>query len=103
MPDATLDQLVSTLHEYLAATATRPVREDVSRWLGEAEAVTADLAIGPLPDDDVVRTRLGHVEHLLSNVDSTEDDEADTHVAAARETLVEALATLDERATEGGR
>ncbi|KTG30619.1 hypothetical protein [Haloferax profundi] len=98
MADGTLDSLVATLHDHLAATATRPVREDASRWLGEAEAVTGDLTIGPLPPDDVVRTRLGHVEHLLSNVDATEDDEADEHVAAARAALDDALAVLDERA-----
>ncbi|KAB1187286.1 MULTISPECIES: hypothetical protein [Haloferax] len=98
MSDSSLDSLVSALHDNLAATATRPVREDASRWLGEAEAVTADLAAGPLPPDDVVRTRLGHVEHLLSNVEDTEDDEADEHVDVARAALDDALAVLDERA-----
>ncbi|WP_367996000.1 hypothetical protein [Haloferax volcanii] len=89
-----LDRLVTALHDRLAATATRPVREDASRWLGEAEAVAGDLAVGPLPDDEVVRTRLGHVEHLLSNVDGTEDEAADEHVASARAALADALAML---------
>ncbi|AKU07850.1 MULTISPECIES: hypothetical protein [Haloferax] len=89
-----LDRLVTTLHDRLAATATRPVREEASRWLGEAEAVAGDLAVGPLPDDEVVRRRLGHVEHLLSNVGETEDEAADEHVASARAALADALATL---------
>ncbi|MFC7131356.1 hypothetical protein [Haloferax chudinovii] len=91
---ANLDRLVTTLHDRLAATATRPVREDASRWLGEAEAVAGDLAVGPLPDDEVVRTRLGHVERLLSSVGETEDEAADEHVASARAALTDALATL---------
>ncbi|MCO8267847.1 hypothetical protein NKF06_14940, partial [Haloferax sp. AB510] len=37
-----LERLVTALHDRLAATATRPVREDASRWLGEAEAVAGD-------------------------------------------------------------
>ncbi|WP_058566262.1 hypothetical protein [Haloferax marisrubri] len=89
-----LERLVTALHDRLAATATRPVREDASRWLGEAEAVAGDLAVGPLPDDEVVRTRLGHVEHLLSNVGETEDEAADEHVASARAALADALAML---------
>ncbi|ELZ92942.1 hypothetical protein C440_12514 [Haloferax mucosum ATCC BAA-1512] len=95
MSDPPLDRLVSTLHEHLAATATRPVREDASRWLGEAEAVVSDLDAGPLPEATVVKRRLGHVEHLLSNVEATEDADADEHVAAAREALWDALAALD--------
>ena len=97
MAETDVQSLVTTLHEHLAATATRPVREDVGRWLGEAEAVAGDLAAGPLPPDDVVQTRLGHVEHLLSNVDETEDEVADEHVAHARTALEDALAALDER------
>lgn len=91
---ANLDRLVTTLHDRLAATATRPLREDASRWLGEAEAVAGDLAVGPLPDDEVVRARLGHVERLLSSVGETEDEAADEHVASARAALTDALATL---------
>ncbi|MFK8215407.1 hypothetical protein [Haloferax volcanii] len=96
-----LERLVTTLHDRLAATATRPVREDASRWLGEAEAVAGDLAVGSLPDDEVVRTRLGHVERLLSNVDETEDEAADEHVASARAALTDALAILGDGG-EGG-
>ncbi|WP_410766366.1 hypothetical protein [Haloferax sp. DFSO60] len=97
MSDDDVERLLVTLHDHLAATATRPVREDVSRWLGEAEAVAGDLALGATPTDDVLRTRLGHVEHLLSNVESTEDAEADDHVAAANAALADVLKLLDER------
>ncbi|WP_416840090.1 hypothetical protein [Haloferax sp. DFSO52] len=95
MTDSDLQQLVEALQEHLAATATLPVREDASRWLGEAEAVATDLTTAPLPSADVTRTRLGHVEHLLEQVDGTDDAEADRHVEAARESLAEALAALD--------
>ncbi|KAB1197926.1 MULTISPECIES: hypothetical protein [Haloferax] len=97
MATSDLRSLVETLYEHLAATATLPVREDASRWLGEAEAVATDLVSGPLPPDDVVRTRLGHVEHLLEHVDETEDADADEHVEAARDALDDALATLGSR------
>ncbi|MFC7202943.1 hypothetical protein ACFQJC_05415 [Haloferax namakaokahaiae] len=90
-------RLLTALHDHLAQTATRPVREDASRWLGEAQAVAGDLAVGETPADAVLRTRLGHVEHLLSNVGETEDSVADNHVAAANAALAEILKTLDER------
>ncbi|WP_411964758.1 hypothetical protein [Haloferax sp. YSMS24] len=97
MEESDLQSLVETLAERLAATATRPVEEDASRWLGEAEAVVSDLTSGPLPPDGVVRTRLGHVEHLLEHVDGTEDADADAHVEAARAALDDALTVLDAR------
>ena len=97
MAETDLESLVGTLTEHLSATATRPVEEDASRWLGEAEAVATDLASGPLPPDEVVRTRLGHVDHLLEHVDGTEDADADRHVQAARLALDDAFAVLDAR------
>jgi hypothetical protein len=97
MSDDDRERLLTTLHDHLAATATRPIKEDASRWLGEAEAVAGDLVLGPMPSEDVLRTRLGHVEHLLSNVEETEDAEADDHVASANAALGDILALLDER------
>ena len=82
------DELVD-LHEHLRATAERPVERTASRWLGEAEAVTTDLATSDL-DDAVVEERLDAVEHLLDEVDSTGDAAADEHVEAAR-TIVSRL------------
>jgi hypothetical protein len=95
MTDSDLRAHVETLHDHLAATAMLPIREDASRWLGEAEAVSGDLTVGPLPPNEVVRTRLGHVEHLLENVGETEHAEADSHVESARDALAEALAMLE--------
>ena len=83
------------LHDHLAATAERPVERDASRWLGEAEAVAGDAARADF-DDDTLRERLGEVEHLLSNVESTGDEAADEHVAAAKGLVAELLAELDE-------
>ena len=76
------DELVD-LHEHLRATAERPVERTASRWLGEAEAVAADLATSDL-DDTVVEERLEAIEHLLEAVDTTGDAAADEHVEGAR-------------------
>ncbi|WP_224447465.1 hypothetical protein [Haloprofundus salilacus] len=78
-----LDALLSDLHAELEATATLPIAPRANAWLGEAEAVAADLAAGDA-DDEVVARRIGHVERLLENVDGTESADADAHVAAAR-------------------
>lgn len=80
------DERLAALHDHLAATAERPVERDASRWLGEAEALAADVAESDL-DPAVVAERLGKIEHLLSHVEGTGDDAADDHVAAAREHL----------------
>lgn len=74
----------AALHEHLAATAERPVETGASRWLGEAEAVARDAAGDGVPEAAVAK-RVGQVVELLANVDDTGDDEADDHVAAARE------------------
>jgi hypothetical protein len=82
---------LQALHDHLAATAERPVERDASRWLGEAEAVAADLAVADLPPD-VVHERLEHVQSLLAHVDETGDSEADEHVAAAKALTADLLA-----------
>lgn len=78
------------LHEHLAATAERPVERDASRWLGEAEAVAADVADGDVPGS-VVEKRVGQVRELLSHVAETGDDEADEHVREAKRLADEIL------------
>jgi hypothetical protein len=79
-------RLLEALHDHLAATAELPVRREASLFLGEAEAVAADLAApGREPDPDVVRERVGHVGDLLGRVEATEDPRADDHVEAARD------------------
>jgi len=85
------DQRLKVLYEHLAATGERPVERTASRWLGEAEAVAADIAEGDLSEDTVTE-RLATVDHILSNVDGTGDAAADDHVQAAREIVDDLLA-----------
>jgi len=80
---AVADQL-RALHDHLAATAELPVEPSAARWLGEAEAVAADVADGEAPRT-AVRTRVAQVRELLAHVEETGHAEAAEHVAAARE------------------
>ncbi|SFR76296.1 hypothetical protein SAMN04487947_4250 [Halogeometricum rufum] len=93
-PDDAVDEATRArlreLHDHLAATAERPVERTASAHLGEAEAVAGDVANDPSVSPSVVETRVETVGDLLSHVDETGDDEADDHVAAARE-LVETI------------
>lgn len=73
---------VVELHDHLAATAERPIERTASRWIGEAEAIAADLVDAP-NDPALVRDRVGHIESLLAEVEDTEDEVAAEHVAAA--------------------
>lgn len=83
-PDADPAALVDDLHEQLRATEELPVERSAGRWIGEAQAVAADLA-GADASDDVVRDRVEHVRTLLREVDGTGHPEADERVDAARE------------------
>lgn len=87
--DETMDR-VAEVHEHLAATQELPVETAASRWLGEAEAVAADLVDDDVPED-VVRERMGHVLDLLANVEETGHPEADEHVRMARATVADLL------------
>jgi hypothetical protein len=80
------DERLQALHEHLAETGERPVERTATRWLGEAEAVAADIAEGEL-SEDVLAERLATLDHILSQVDGTGDSVADNHVEAAREIL----------------
>lgn len=84
------DALVADLHDRLAATAELPIDRDANRWIGEAEAVAADIATNDLPPE-TVEERVGHVRDLLAGVEETDNPEADEHVAAAREIAVRIL------------
>ncbi|MFC7131906.1 MULTISPECIES: hypothetical protein [Salinibaculum] len=77
------EELLASLHDHLAATEERPLETAANRWLGEAQAVAADLATADL-DDETVRKRTEKVLDLLSEVDGTGDETADEHVEAAR-------------------
>ncbi|MEF8781099.1 MAG: hypothetical protein V5A46_10510 [Haloferacaceae archaeon] len=92
--DDTRDR-VERLHRHLEATLELPVERAASRWIGEAEAITADLA-GREADPDVRRERLSHVRELLANVEGTEHPAADDHVAAAEEIVADLLGDVDE-------
>jgi hypothetical protein len=71
------------LYERLAATAELPVDRTASRWLGEAEAVAADVR--DVDDPAVVADRAGTVADLLAEIGATGHPEADEHVRQARE------------------
>lgn len=73
---------VVELHDHLAATAERPIERTASRWIGEAEAIAADLVDAP-NDPALVRERAGHIASLLAEVENIEDEVAAEHVAAA--------------------
>lgn len=87
--DKSVGDLLATVHDHLAATAERPVAREASAWLGEAEAVAADVATGDPPPAAVER-RLDDLADLLGEIDGTGDPRADEHVAAAREALAAA-------------
>lgn len=96
MPTDHVTDLVATLHSHLEATGERPVAPKESRWLGEAEAIAADLRYAEDVDASTVRERCGKIERLLSEVEDTGDDEADEHVDAARRCLGRLEETLAE-------
>jgi hypothetical protein len=86
--DSDLQSLVADLHAELEATARLPVETRANQWLGEAEAVVED-AVGEGVPEAAVEKRVEQVRMLLSNVEGTGNDEADEHVAAARELVEE--------------
>lgn len=73
---------VATLHEHLVATETLPIDHRANRWLGEAEAVAADLRYNDATES-VIRDRASQIVHLLENVGDTENDDAAAHADAA--------------------
>lgn len=81
-PPTDPDTAVEKLSEHLIATADRPVPPATNRWLGEAEAVARDAASDGI-DAATRRKRVQQVATLLSEADTTGDDIADDHIAAA--------------------
>lgn len=84
------EDLIADLHHHLEATQELPVERTASRWIGEAEAVTADLVDADV-SEAVVHDRVGHVRDLLDNVATTEQPEADEHIAAAKRIAADLL------------
>jgi len=78
-----VDDLLASMHDHLEATEERPLETEANRWLGEAQAIAADID-GANVDQETIRERTEKVLDLLSEVDGTGDEEADEHVAAAR-------------------
>ncbi|WP_097009671.1 hypothetical protein [Natronoarchaeum philippinense] len=89
-----VSELAADLHEQLRATEQRPVDRTASRWIGEAQAVAADVAEGD-PPESVVRERIGHVDRLLSEVETVGDEQAKAHVERADELADEILDRLE--------
>jgi len=77
-----VDELVADMHDNLAATAELDVDPRANRWLGEAEAVAADIAEHDLPAG-TVRKRAGQIRRLLESAGPTDNDEAEKRVRAA--------------------
>jgi hypothetical protein len=88
-----LSPLLADLHDHLRATEELPVDRQAGRWIGEAQAVAADLD-GTDPSPDVVEKRVGHVRDLLSNVEDAGHPAATDRVADAKAVAAEILARI---------
>ncbi|WP_309484903.1 hypothetical protein [Halorhabdus salina] len=75
---------VEELHDHLAGTAERPLDRTANRWIGEAQALAADLRTAP-DDPDLVRKRAADIASLLAEVDDIDDPTANDHLTAAAE------------------
>lgn len=75
---------IAALHAHLSLTAERPVATEASRWLGEAEAIVADLDRNQPLERQVMTERLDHVQGLLAEVQDAGDPIAANHVKLAR-------------------
>ena len=93
-----LESAVRQLSKHLAATRECPIERTAGRWIGEADAIAADL-VGPeiaALDPTVIQRRVGHVAELLSNVEETGDSTANEHVDAARDLATSILENTTE-------
>ena len=88
------DDRIAALCDALAATEERPLDRSANRWLGEAQAVAEDLR-GGVPDDATLVNRLETVDHLLAQVDSTGDGEADAALDRATAIVTGLLSDLN--------
>jgi hypothetical protein len=88
--DATLQARLEALHDHLEATAAMPIDPRTNRWLGEAEAVARDAARNEI-EPATARERVRQIQHLLSEADEPDHDEAADHLAATRELCSDVL------------
>ena len=91
--EADRSEIIFELHEELAATAERPIEQTPSRYIGEAEAIAADLIDAPT-DRELIRDRATHIVSLLENVKETGDQAATERVETAK-TLATKLSSED--------
>lgn len=80
------NDLIKSLHGHLKATEEMAIRTEANRWLGEAQAIAADLAEEELPEQ-AVEKRVDQVRELLSNIEETDNTEADERIQASLEVV----------------
>jgi len=85
------------LHDHLAATEELPVDPAAARWIGEAQAVAADLAGDETVSREVVARRVGRVRDLLERMGDPEHERARERVDAA----LAVVASVKRRVREG--
>lgn len=78
-----IDDLLSSLHEHLEATAEKSPSEELPNELQDAKAIAGDAATGNL-DRGSVHERVEDVKELIADIDDTGDETADEHLDAAR-------------------
>lgn len=93
--DPDLATLLADLEGHLAATEELPVDPAAGRWIGEAQAVAADLTRGDPPSRAVVARRVGHVRDLLAAMGDPGNDRTRERVAAARSVADRIQARID--------
>ena len=84
MTDRNIDDLITTLRSHLEATEELAIRTKANRWLGEAHAVAADLGEAQL-STQTIEKRVNQIEHLLRQIEETDNAEADEHIRASLE------------------
>ena len=79
--DEDFGMLAADLHEQLEATEELPIDHRANRWLGEAQAVAAEIR-GDVPTE-VRRNGARQVIDLLESMDETGNEKADRRVERA--------------------
>lgn len=82
MTDDEIDDLTQELYAHLKATEELAIRPEANRWLGEAQAVAMDLSTEGLPKQ-AVEKRVGQIIELLTQIEETDNQEADEHIESS--------------------
>jgi hypothetical protein len=80
--EMTVQALTAGIHEHLEATEQLPLDAGTNRWLGEAQAVAADIATSDVPAT-VAIDRAETVVDLLERAGDIDDPVAREHVATS--------------------